>query len=246
MIFTESQSRRDMLSVQRWAFSLLFSLVAQGSSTSVWQSSHLHFQTESSQRKSQDLHMCYAYVFSDGKMYPFESEIQFESLKLTLPLLQKRHYTQDVPSKAHVHVQVSLGMMRLAPVEWTWRLGAGLQAGKCQAAKLVSSPPSWNWFGVKFVLFSLLSMLIFLPDVEKFLFLSLNKGEYNLWGLYLNIWFKHLSILWTNKRIMLDPFGTKRYDVLEFLRIHKWDYDVTSLYDLLPNRHKALGVPLFS
>lgn len=88
-------------------------------------------------------------------------------------------------------------------------------------------------------------MLIFLPDVEKFLFLSLNKGEYNLRELYLNIWFKHQSILWTNRRIMLDPSGTKRYDVLEFLIIHKWDYDVASLYDLLPKRLKARGVPLF-
>lgn len=221
-------------------------MVAQCSPTSVWQSSHLHFQTKSSQRKSQDLRMCYAYIFSDGKMYPFENVIQFESLKSTFPPLQKQYYTQDVSCKAHVHVQVSLGMMCLAPSEWTWRLGAGLQAGRCQAMKLVLSPPSWNWFGVKFVLFSLISMLIFLPDVERFLFISLNKREYNLWELYLNIWFKHLSILWTNKRIMLDPFGTKRFDVLEFLGIHKWDYDVTSLYDLFPKRHKALGVPLFS
>lgn len=154
MIFTKSQSRRNALSVQRRAFPLLFSMVARCSPTSVWRGSHLHFQTKSSQRKAQDLHICYACIFSDGKMYPLENVIHFERLKLTFPLLQKRHYTQDVSSKAHVHVQVSLSMTCLAPTEWTWRLGAGLQAGRCQAVKLVPSPPSWDWFGVKFVLFS--------------------------------------------------------------------------------------------
>lgn len=45
---------------------------------------------------------------------------------------------------------------------------------------------------------------------------------------------------------MLDPFGTKRYAVLRFLRIYKTDCDLNSLHELLPISHKALGVLLFS